>query len=303
MDICSSKINQGIQQETGPTCSATNCNARCNQACNGLTNNQTCHAKSCGCTFTWKCPQHGTGIAKIIILPPPVYELPICPSAAGKLCSVCKNPIRSRYADLAYHCADPSCDNVCHFAATCSGFVNPRGPTRACTLSTRIWYCHLHSSTTASGHSSTQSDTSPTCPSRSSLNSLLNQGMSLAGTKNSKENCAKCLAALRSNTVPVRCNVCKKGLHQKYSTGLKALTCDDLRNCEKCIKLQQNRSAASTNCQLPDPTNSIPLQPLPVVVRSKLKILQWNADGIHPKFVELCDRLINSDIGIWLFKN
>ena len=219
--ICSSKINQGIQQETAPTGSVTNCNARCHQACNGLSINQTRHAKSCGSNITWKCLQHGTGIAEIIIPPPPVYEMPDCPFAAGKLCSVCKNPNRSRCTNLTYHCADPSSINVCHLAATCSDFVNPRGTTRARKLSARIWHCHLHSSTTPSGLPSTQPDTSSPCPTPPSLHSLLTQGMSLADAKSSKEKCAKCLAALRSNTIPVRCNACKKGFHQKCSTGPK----------------------------------------------------------------------------------
>ena len=86
--ICSSKINRGIQQETAPTFLVTDCNARCHQACNGLSINQTCHAKSCGRTITGKCPQHGTAIAEIIIPPPPVYEMSNRPSAVGKLCSV-----------------------------------------------------------------------------------------------------------------------------------------------------------------------------------------------------------------------
>ena len=70
-------------------------------------------------------------IAEIIIPPPPVYVLPSLPSAAGKLCSVCNNPICSRYTDLAYHCEDPSCHNVCHLSITCSCFLDPRGTTRA----------------------------------------------------------------------------------------------------------------------------------------------------------------------------
>ena len=70
-------------------------------------------------------------IAEIIIPPPPVYVLPSLPSAAGKLCSVCNNPICSRYTDLAYHCEDPSCHNVYHLSITCSCFLDPRGTTRA----------------------------------------------------------------------------------------------------------------------------------------------------------------------------
>ena len=148
----------------------------------------------------------------------------------------------------------------------------------------------------ASGHPSTQPDTSPSRPTPPSLKSLLNQGLSLADTKSSKEKCAKCFAALRSNTVPVRCNVSTKEFHQKCSTGLTASISDNQWKCEKCTKLQQNRIAASTNCQLPGPTNWSPSQLLPVTFRNKLKTYQWKADGIRPKFVELCNWLINSDI-------
>ena len=46
------------------------------------------------------------------------------------------------------------------------------------------------------------------------------------------------------------------------------------------------------------PTNSLPSQPVPSTTRNKLKIYQWNADGIRPKLLELRDRLLNSDIDI-----
>ena len=113
--------------------------------------------------------------------------------------------------------------------------------------------------------------------------------MSLADAKNSKEKCPKCSAALRSHIVPVRYNECQNGFHQKCSTGPKASTRDNQWKCEKCTKLQQNRLTASTNCQLPGPTNSTPSQPLPIAFQNKLKIHQWNADGIHAKFVEFRD--------------
>ena len=129
--ICSNKINRGVQQDMAPTCSVENCNARCHQACNGLSFYQTHHAEISGRSIIWKCPQHGTGIAEIIAPTPPVYEIPSRPSAVGKSCSVCKNPIWTRYADLAYYCVNLSCDNDCHLAATCSGFVNTRKPARA----------------------------------------------------------------------------------------------------------------------------------------------------------------------------
>lgn len=164
-----------------------NSNAQCHQACNGLTTNQTRLAKSCGRTITWKCPKHGTGITKIIVPPPPVYDPLNLPSAGGKMCSVCINPIGSCYVNLAYHCEDPSCNSFCHLSATCGGFANSRGNTRARILSTRIWRCHLHCSITPSRHLSTQPVTSPARPTLPSLNSLLSQGMSLANAKNSKE--------------------------------------------------------------------------------------------------------------------
>ena len=116
--------------------------------------------------------------------------------------------------------------------------------------------------------------------------------------KSSKEKCAKCFATLRSSTVPVRCNACKKGFHQKCSTGPKASTRDDLWKCEKRTKLQQTRLTTTTAGHLPEHTNSSPFQPLPAAVRNNHKIYQWNADGIRTKFVELRDRLINSNIDI-----
>ena len=54
----------------------------------------------------------------------------------------------------------------------------------------------------------------------------------------------------------------------------------------------------STNLVLPGPTNSLPSQPVPSTTRNKLKIYQWNADGICPKLLELGHRLLNSDIDV-----
>ena len=71
-------------------------------------------AKNSGCSITWKCPQHGTGITEIVMLPPPVYDLPSRPSAPGKSCSIGETPI-------------PLCE-----------FVNPRGTTRIHILSTKF---------------------------------------------------------------------------------------------------------------------------------------------------------------------
>ena len=225
---------------------------------------------------------------KILVGPPaPVYEQPNGPSAVGKSCSVCMNPIRTRYADLAYHCANPSCGNVCHLAVTCSGFVYPRRKARPRALSTRVWHCDLHSSPSATSYPSLSPNNLPPRPTPPSLTSLLNQGLSLADAKNSEEKCAKCSAALRSNTVPVRCSVCSKGFHQKCSTGPKASTRDNLWKCGKCTNIEQNRTSESTNRVLPGPTNSLPSQPVPSTSRNKLKIYQWNADGIRPKLLKL----------------
>ena len=62
-----------------PTCFAENCNARCHQACNGLSVHQTRYAKNSGRSITWKCLQHGTGIAEITAPPPPVMRFQVVP--------------------------------------------------------------------------------------------------------------------------------------------------------------------------------------------------------------------------------
>ena len=180
----------------------------------------------------------------------------------------------------------------------CSGFVNPRGASTARVLSTRVWHCHLHSSPSATSHPSLSPDNSPPCPTPPSLKSLLNQGLSLAEAKSSKERCAKCSTALRSNTVSVRCSVCSKGFHQNCSTGPKASTRDNHWKCEKCTNIPQNRTSESTNRQLFGSTNSSPSQPVPTTSRNKLKIYQYNGDDISPKFIKLRDRLLNSDTDV-----
>ena len=96
----------------------------------------------------------------------------------------------------------------------------------------------------------------------------------------------------------MRCSICSKGLHQKCSTRPKALTCDSHWKCDRCNNLQQNHAYESTDCQLPGSTNSSPSEPLPATSWNKLKIYQWNTDGIRPKLMELRDLLINSDIHI-----
>ena len=37
---------------------------------------------------------------------------------------------------------------------------------------------------------------------------------------------------------------------------------------------------------------------MPTTSRKKLKIFQWNADGIRPKFIELPEGLLHSDIDV-----
>ena len=145
--ICSAKIKRGFEQETTPSCTEIKCQLRCHQSCNGLTVVQTCHTKYCGNNIFWKCPEHGTGIAEIVVLPWKIFEQPTRTSAAGKLCSVCSAPISPRYADLAYHCAETSCSKVCHLILTCRGFPIPCGEARQCELATQIWKCHQHTST------------------------------------------------------------------------------------------------------------------------------------------------------------
>ena len=206
-------------------------------------------------------------------LPPtPIYEQPNRPSVVGKSCSNCSNHIHSCFVDLAYHWANPSCGNVCHLAATCSGFVYPRGNARQCTLSTRIWHCHLYSSPSATPYPALSPTNSPPRPTPPSLTSLLNQGLSLADAKNLKEKYVNCSAALRSNFVPLRCSVCSKGFHQKCSIRPKASTRKNFWNCKKSSNIQQNCTSDFTNRVPPDSSNSLPFQPVPSTLRNKLKI-------------------------------
>ena len=158
----------------------------------------------------------------------PISEEPTWPSTAGKSCSVCNRPIQPGNADLAYHCAESSCPNVCHLNLTCSEFAIARGEARQRELTTRIWKCHLQTSTvvtTQAGLQHHHQQQQPLQQSEStpppSLKSLLSQGLPFTEAKDIKEKCGKWSATLQSNTVPVRCNHCKTGYQKNWSTGPK----------------------------------------------------------------------------------
>ena len=91
-----------------------------------------------------------------------------------------------------------------------------------------------------------------------------------------------------SNTVPVRCNCCNKGYHEKCSTGPKVSSRDINGNFNKCAKILQHSSSANIS-QLPAPTNTIPSQQLLTQSMDKLTNIQME---------RLCNRLINLDIDI-----
>lgn len=122
-----------------PTCSETDFYVGCHQACNSLTTNETRRTKYCGHTITLKRIHHGTGVAKIVIPPPSVFVQATRISSASKLCSFCNNLIRSCFVDLANHCEELSCANVCLLSVTCSGFPFPRRTATEQALSTRVW--------------------------------------------------------------------------------------------------------------------------------------------------------------------
>ena len=160
---------------------------------------------------------------------------------------------------LIYHCANPSCSNVCDLSATCSGFVNHRENARARALSTRVWHCHLHSSPSAILHPSLSPDNSPPRPIPPSLKSLLNQGLSLADAKNSKEKCAKCSAALCSNTVPVRYSVCSRDSIRNAALDQKLQLMTTIGNVKSALTFNRTvRLSLQIFCSLDLPTHFLP---------------------------------------------
>ena len=180
-----------------------------------------------------------------------------------------------------------------HLNLTCSGFAIARGEAKQRELTTRIWKCHLQTSTvvtTQAGqqhHHQQQHWTSSTIWIYTSTfsKSLLSQGLHFAEAKDIKEKCGKWSATLRSNTVPVRCNHWKTIYQKNWSTVPKTLSSGINWNCNKCTKILQHCSLAN-----------ILSQQLPSLSRDKLIIIQWNADEIRPKLLKLHDRLINSNI-------
>ena len=135
--ICSAKFKQDIQQETAPIWTKTLL-VKIPSSLQWFNSCTDTPHKTCGYNILWKCPKHDSGIAEIVVPPPPIFERPTKSSAVGKLCSVCSTRIRPWYANLVYLCADLSCPNVCHLIPTCSGFLIPRGIARQRELATWI---------------------------------------------------------------------------------------------------------------------------------------------------------------------
>ena len=71
---------------------------------------------------------------------------------------------------------------------------------------------------------------------------------------------------------------------------------DNHWKCEKCTNTHQNRTSESTHRQLPGSTKLSPSQPVPTTLRNKLKIYEWNADGIQQKFIALFECLLNGKL-------
>ena len=81
----------------------------------------------------------------------------------------------------------------------------------------------------------------------------------------------------------------KRGIQQDT-----APSCTETNRQSQCHQAFANANIT----QPPAPINTTPSQQLPTQSWDKLTIIQWNADGIRLKMLELRDKLINWDIGI-----
>ena len=217
----------------------------------------------------WTCHAHGEHPED----PDPTYL-----SKRGDKCSVCNEPLR--VGTPALQCTAKSCKQTCHKKQDCSTISR---------YSKEQWMCPTHSTSAK----------------------LTIAGRTVASlqrrteTKKVRTSCSICKRTIAKNTAPLVCSSCDGAFHKSCLTRsghtrdeIEILCCLQEWKCDKCSS--PPAPVPSTTSTLDDAIESS--QPFQGEVKSSLKILQWNADGLSTKWPELNERLKKEQIDIALIQ-
>ena len=196
------------------------------------------------------------------------------PKLPKQCCHTCKKTIRSDYVAQAIKCSVMGCSSLSHKDFKCSGISRYR--------SKDIWSCSDHNQSAAHVSSITLADDPPRL----------------------KRYCAKkgCGVLCKKGGNEFHCSKCQRFFHQSC-TGLSRAVIVEFKkanadwSCSKCEELENavpplipvfNEEVQESAGQMNGPSKEC------------LRIIQWNADTISTKAIELQDRLSSEDIDICL---
>ena len=227
---------------------------------------QRCSGKSRYCQDSkWTCPDHSSATC----VPTPTEDFR---SPTGASCSSCNTFFRA--GATALRCNSPGCDNLTHKGYKCS--LLPRNTNLP-------WTCSEQSG-----------NQTPTIAGRKV--DLLRQQTLPKGTKIT---CSSCKKTIASGTRPISCRSCPAKTH-KSCLMRQEHTRDE-------VETFAQSEAWACKCDTPSPQTAAPSRPLTelsqrmeTLQRTEIRILQWNADGLLTKWVELGDRLAKDKIDIAL---
>ena len=236
---------------------------QCEQCENVSHKQQRCSGKSRYCQDSkWTCPDHSSAT----FVPAPTEDFS---SPTGARCSSCSTFFLA--GAPALRCNSPGCDNLIHKSYKCS--LLPRNTNLP-------WTCSEHNE-----------NQTPTIAGRKE--DLLRQQTLPKGTK---INCSSCKKTMASGTRPISCRSCPDKTHKSCLTR-QGHTRDEVET------FAQPEAWACKKCDTPSPQTAAPSRPLTepsqrmeTLQRKEIRILQWNADGLLTKWVDLGDRLAKDKI-------
>ena len=203
--------------------------------------------------------------------PSPTKRAPRKKKSPGKSvrCDYCENPFNCTQLEVALSCLHKGCKRRSHKQQKCSQ-ISKYDPSPQ-------WKCKIHN---------------PTKPPEFTRP---------AYKKADGAPCAKCGIAIRSNWTPITCKGCKKPFHKTCSGVVGREVRDQYANnpeswtCKKCSAKPANETPGPTHPGISESNCSS-------TTKESLKIMQWNADRLPNKTVELADRLHENDIDVCLIQ-
>ena len=189
-------------------------------------------------------------------------------------------------ATAGVQCAEEQCTSMSHKKTACSGISK---------YSSDKWRCNAHRKV-----ATRETDHTETLAGRPV--EMLTQRE--ADSTRVKRSCSQCKRTIASITVPVTCSECNTSCHKGcvarlgFSRDQVDFFVEYLKwMCSSCAERRSSRREPESEKIVP-PVE--PSQREGAHSRNKIRILQWNVDGVNTKTTELAARLQELDIDIGL---